>query len=535
MYWVLLVALLSPSLSWGQTYSTLTMVRPVATGTAGTGLHANNRVYRAYQGIEYNIHADAVGGKWPYTYSLSNAPSGMTIEAGPCTVIGPSCTAGTITWTNPTATASNIVVTVTDALGTQVTGTWSITVSTTIGSGGFCFADAVSGNDTTGNGSLATPYQTLFKVYSSCGSNSIVYFRAGTYNFTGFTPTGSGDCFNTTTWSHGTHPSVLIGYPGETATINFEGSAGSDTGKCIRMSSPYMWFDNLTLDNVGSIGFKLDDRSSYGAVIRRITGLDLLLGHDGSNSAFFMWVRYDVGFSIYDTVQNSTFSGMSDASCALKIYSNHTAIYETSNYTDSIATEAVIALKNGATNYTVRGNTFQASNVPTAIGGNMDRGAVGDNTGGDVYHNLCLGSGTATGQGCITLVQNEVNPATTTQVYRNTFLGRVLFTNADTGDGPYRFYDNVILNADNVGGSCPQYFYCVSVTDYTVLVDNGDNVKGANDGSIANATTGALVGSYRTTYLGVAGYELAAAAGASSPNGFEMRGGFRWNGGVIWR
>ena len=57
------------------------IARPVGFGAAGTGLDASNRVYRAYPGIAYQIHADAVGGHWPYTYTLSGAPAGMTLPS----------------------------------------------------------------------------------------------------------------------------------------------------------------------------------------------------------------------------------------------------------------------------------------------------------------------------------------------------------------------------------------------------------------------------------------------------------------------
>ena len=535
MIYVLLLALLFPSGSFAQTYSTLTMVRPVATGAAGTGLHANNRVYRAYSGITYQIHADAIGGKWPYTYSLSNAPAGMSIVAGPCTDIGPTgCTAGTITWTNPTSTASNITVTVTDALGTQVTGTWSITVSTTIGSGGFCFVDATNGNDTTGNGSLATPYQTLFKVYSSCDMNSVVYFRAGTYNFTGFTPTGSGDCFNTTAWSTtNSKPTMFIGYPGETVTIDFEGTAGSQTGKCIRASSPYMWFENFRMDNVGSIGFKLDNRSLYGVVIRNVTGLETLSGADGSNSGFFFWVKYATPRepSIFDTVQNSSFSNISASSCALKLYSTDRLIVENSNFANSVDAESVVAVKDGNTGFAIRANTFQ-SNIISGVGGNLDDGDGNIPTGGSIYHNLFLGSGTASNQGAID-TKSRIDPMIAFEVYRNTFIGgQVNLVNLFSTDGVWTLRNNVIVNATVLGGSCPDRIVCGLVDwagpyDYTRLDVNSSNVRGANNGTIANATTGALVGSYRTTYLGVAGYELSTVVGSSITGSVGFTGSVR--------
>lgn len=536
MYWVLLVAMLSPSLSWGQTYSTLTMVRPIATGTAGSGLNANNRIYRAYTGLTYKIHADAIGGKWPYTYALSNAPSGMTIEAGPCTTIGTSCTAGTITWANPTTTASNITVTITDSLGAQVSGTWSVTVGTS----GFCFVDAVSGNDAN-TGTAASPWQTLDAARTGCGANSIMYLRAGTYNTSALTGTvdgGSAGYRKKSGWSESSRPVIWIGYPGDARPVIEFGATGLNEVEMIDFTGSNIWVEGIKVQNIGCIGFRSLRNSNYGLVVRDVIGQSINDGYDSGNCSFFMWQsQYDPSgaHSYYDTVQLSSFIDANGGDCALKIYSVRWGLFETNAISDSQTAEGAIALKAEVPDYTVRANTC-ASDVLTCIGGNMNRNASHGTfqTGGEVLHNLCLGSGTASAEGCITLVEAEVNPATLTQVYRNTFIGRVLFTNADTGDGPYRFYDNVILNADNVGGSCPQYYYCVSVTDYTVLVDNGDNVKGANDGTIANATTGALVGSYRTTYLGVAGYELAAAA-ATTNGAIDLRGGVRWNGGVIWR
>lgn len=43
-----------PSRGQAQVYRPLQMVRPVPVGPAGMGLDANNRIYRAYPGIEYN-------------------------------------------------------------------------------------------------------------------------------------------------------------------------------------------------------------------------------------------------------------------------------------------------------------------------------------------------------------------------------------------------------------------------------------------------------------------------------------------------
>src|SRR5687767_12569806 len=84
------------------------------------GMSANNRIFRAYPGLEYNIRAAVVGGVYPFQYSLSGAPTGMTIDAA----------TGEIRWPTPQSNASNITLTVRDSAGATRSATWSITVTT---------------------------------------------------------------------------------------------------------------------------------------------------------------------------------------------------------------------------------------------------------------------------------------------------------------------------------------------------------------------------------------------------------------------
>ena len=75
----------------------LELISPRAVGTSpSSGLAAmpsGHRIFKAYPGLEYNIRAVVIGGAYPFTFALSNAPSGMSINAD-----------GTITWPNPTGT-----------------------------------------------------------------------------------------------------------------------------------------------------------------------------------------------------------------------------------------------------------------------------------------------------------------------------------------------------------------------------------------------------------------------------------------------
>jgi hypothetical protein len=528
MIWLILLILYLPSAVWAQSYETMQMLRPVAVGAAGTGLDAENRVYRAYTGIEYNIHADARGGKWPYTYSLSNAPAGMTIEAGPCTTIGPTCTAGTITWPSPTGTASNIVVRVTDSLGSYVEGTWTVTSSTTIGADGFCFVDV---NNAAGgrNGSLANPYNSLLEVYNSCGARSILYLRGGTYlptvDLVSVCSDGSPAEYGCiSTWSEASRPIIWIGYPGETAIIDFQ-SDGTNVAGLISTSGQNTWIDNLELTNIGNMAFRFNIRNGYGAVVRRITAHDLRDGNESNNSAFFMWTgAASPDQSYWDTVQNSTFTtvggdggGATDNSAMLKTYGIMRAVIETSSFDDSSFPEGVIALKSSSNMVTVRANTCGiTTSVNSCVGGNMSMDTTDNNpTGGEIYHNLFKAAGTSADppEGTLVMADGYVDQVDPFAVYRNTLIGRLAFVqnSISTTCGPYTFYDNVIVNGGGEGGSCPLRANCLiesGTPNYSQWVDNGDNVMGANDGSIANSTTGELVGASRTTYLGVAGFEL---------------------------
>jgi hypothetical protein len=326
------------------------------------------------------------------------------------------------------------------------------------------------------------------------------------------------------TFAESARPNIWIGYPGETAIIDFE-SDGTNVAVYINSSGANTWVDNLTLQNIGNHGWRFNIRNSYGIVARRITASDLMDGEDSNNSAFFMWTGAAYpDQSYFDTVQNSTFRDVygdgsgTDGGCALKLYGIQFGVLETSTYNGSAFEEGIIAPKSGITRTTIRANICGTdSAVRTCIGANMNTDSNSEPlsaTGLEIYHNLLKSNASDINDGTITLVQAFINDTFDFSIYRNTLIGQLLFKHyaAMTGSGNYYFYDNVIANTGDTGGSCPLHATCVLAGgswDYSHWVDNGDNLLSEDDGSIANSTTGALVGSYRTTYLGVAGFELA--------------------------
>src|SRR5688500_14569760 len=121
-----------------QDHYALEFLRPLPVGAAGIGLDPDNRLFRAYAGLTYTFRAEVIGGDFPYTFSLSGAPAGMTVDQGPCHAPGLNCNAGTVTWVNPTSTDNSITIEACDRDGDCVSRTWGVTVATTAcGPGGF--------------------------------------------------------------------------------------------------------------------------------------------------------------------------------------------------------------------------------------------------------------------------------------------------------------------------------------------------------------------------------------------------------------
>ena len=511
----------------------LTLARPLATGAAGSGWDADNRIYRAYQGIQYQFRVQVSGGCWPYTFALSGQPTGMTVSnAGAGETCGIAETGlthvdcGVIAWPDPQATDASITLTVTDADSTQVTATWGVTVSTTAcgSDDGWCFIDSVNGNDTTGDGSLSTPWASIQKVWDTVSADSnVLYFRTGTYGVTGMTQTQPGDCFQQVAWNEATRPVAWLAYPGETATIDFNWDAGGTNAPCMEFVGANIWLEGLSVIDVRSIGWQFNVRSSdYGAYVWRMTFDGLTGGVDGSNSAFVMWSSNDNG-SYFDYVGEVTASGVTVDACVLKLYGVNRLVLEDFDISDNAPSEGAIALKNNQVDFDIRGIKC-AADVTTCIGGNMNESTSGA-TSGDMHHNLVLGAGTGLSDGTITYGVAKVASVGAMRFYRNTLIGKVNIQDLVTADGPGSFGRNVIENAGGSGSPtvCADLrATCANISDSTRIVDNGDNLVGA---SLVDAG-GALEGANRTTYLGTRGYELGTggAASPSAPRRLRIRG-----------
>lgn len=474
----------------------LEILYPKAVAAAPTGLDSNNRCYFAYTGLEYSIRAAAIGGSYPYTWSLSNAPSGMTINAD----------TGVITWVNPTSTASNIQVTCTDSESTAVSETYSITVGTS----GWNFVDAVSGNDTTGTGAIGAPWQTLGKVHASSAANSRTYFRAGTYTLAGITATNADDINGEerVEFSGSARSAIWLAYPGDARpVIDYEYSGTGypyNTGASvprIRISGTAIYVSGMRFVNSMTMAFQVSRSSNRGAYFWNNQFDNTGPGLDGGNSGFIMWMATyggggTPGTQCYgDVVIGNTFNdidavGTNGGNSVLKMYSMVKPLFYDNDITNTTASTEAFAYKADVSQFTIRGNRF-SSIGNTAISGNMDSHNTGEETYGEVCYNYVADATTS----CLDIGNAKVDPFIgQVDVYRNTFVGPIRIENVLTADGPYNLFHNVIQNAD--GAQSPwAYIQETSITDASrvVLTDNTTGASGVVDGS-GNLVNTALVG-----------------------------------------
>ena len=469
------------------------------------GMSANNRIFRAYPGVEYNIRAAVVGGVYPFRYSLSNAPTGMTINPD----------TGEIRWPNPQAAASNITLTVQDSVGASRTASWSITVTTS----GFRFLDAVNGRNAANNGcssscgtgTQSNPWRTLEDLALNDTVSDITYFMSGTYDVRE-TPSSvrSGRVIFSDRPESTVPGSVMwLAWPGQSPRIDFGYRAGVTDGHTVRLNGASVYVDGLEGINIWHIGFQFEPSGTYrGGTFRRLRMHELGPGGDGTNSAYIMSVSTYPYVSYGMVIQDSSFYDLritdSDAAVTLKIYSQLKPLIEnTTQYNGIKATE----LKADVRQFTVRANTFY-NLTGAAIGGNM-HGCVGcssgsdtNTTGGEILFNNVRSTEA--------LELNQDGQAIRTHIHRNTFNGRVMVMRTDSTDGPFYFSNNVIVNNDSgiPAGSHINHF---EVDASRVVISN--NLVGNTSANIVDATN-KLTTAY-AQYRGTHGYELG--SGSSTP------------------
>ena len=464
----------------------LELVSPRAVGSlpstdAGTPpMLAGHRAFKAYPGVEYNVRAVVIGGSFPYVFSLSGAPQGMTID---------ECT-GEIRWPLPSGTTAEPTLTVTDAEGNTASSPWTIDV----GEAGFRFVDAENGSDQN-DGTLGSPWQTVAAVLGST-AGEVVYFREGTYATAGL-PVDGDD-----TWArvevNAQETSVQwIAYPGESPTIDNGYQSAAVTGQFFRFSGDDVqpvYVDGFEVINGYDKGFQLGSWTDY-TTFRRLDIHGIAQVIDGSNSAGIMTLSSYEDAGLYGAYQDNDFHD--NAPGGIKQYSQEKLLWEDNLFRDSGGGPD---LKADVRRFEVRNCTFQNEITATCgLFGNMNYGIEdtenGSDASGEIRYNLMLCSG-GTAQEV-----NQDSMAERIDLYRNTFIGDVFVRAADDEDGPFNFSRNVIVN--EATGTDHISFYESTSEDVVTYFENlsGSAAEGLVDES------GLLTGA-SSVYRGSRGHEI---------------------------
>jgi len=421
------------------------IVRPAA------GIGEHDRIYKAYPGITYTTETVVFGGTYPFSYSLSNEPVGMTIDED----------TGKIAWTNPQSAANNIQVTVTDAEGNVDSATWSIAVGTS----GFYFVDADAGDG--GDGSYENPWNSISDFYlgwsDTTYQDAIIYFYTGTYAMPYAQNHGTEHSsyridFNSR------HPVALLEYPGETVTIDMD------------QGNPCMFY--VTRDNFYIDGITMNDCYSHCVLVPTGTVVDYLtffncgftdMTGSGDNIAAITYYgdgpiqnsapSTDSGFSLYPVVQGCNFNNiMATGISAICDYGTKYLVLHDNIVTD-VSSYAGFTFKSSNTHTMVRANIFDNAANAVRIMAQYYASNI------DISFNNFIDSNIQVGQ-----YSGNGGPENI-HIYRNTIDGSFNLEQINDDDGPIYILNNIIVNSNPDDHIRDTEHYSVTA-DKTVLSDN---------------------------------------------------------------
>lgn len=443
------------------------------------GLTTANRYYKAYPGLVYDVDVAAIGGTYPYTYSLANAPSGMTINA----------TTGRITWPSPTEQANPypVSVTVRDSAGATASVSWSILVTTS----GFRFVDAVNGRRASegGDGSRANPWRSIAdwygNKYDTSSRGAFLYFRSGTYR-TADAPIEDGIRM---AMAGSNKPLVWLAYPGESPVIDT-----TNSHICIYTGSSNAYFDGFAIQNFNTnFGIRIDSNGND-VVFRnnRFSNLAAGWGGTGTNASALMIAN---GGSVgrYWSILNNQFQGVHDVGYGILGYLTNRTLVQGNQFSDfTVSQSKAIGPKAANSMWFIRDNRI---NISAGQGIWVDTYQSGSETTRDIeisYNLVKVGSGHALWIGQEPATYGEITSL------RNSYIGaRAVVDNLTSSNGPVSFRRDVIVNDTSAANKI--------TTSGNVVTS--ELLTGSTSAGIVNSA-GDLAGSY-VQYVGTRGYQRA--------------------------
>lgn len=446
------------------------------------GLDTTNRFYKAYPGLEYNVRMGAIGGKYPFTYALTTAPSGMSINSS----------TGEITWPTPSesVTPYDVTATVTDRDNTTETVSWTVLVTTA----GFFFVDSVNGSKRSdgGTGTIDNPWKLTQDMYWEADPGDFVYWRSGDYYMDPPLHDNGNDGMRIVVKGM-ERANVWLGFPGETKPVFHQ-----DIAHFWFYKGGYsLWLDGLDFRSDGnerSMGINVSS-GKENVVIRRNNFSGITGGEAGGNNALLFFRKQAAGNRF--VVQDNEFSDV-DMGYGILNYRTSNVLIE-DNYFHDIGVgntgSHAVGMKVQSNRWDVRANLFR------------------DNSGYSIWEYYGSASSRLSGNNEISFNRIEAGGGVLgvnmrydkegfpVHVHRNTILDRASQGKVTPDNGDFYWKNNVIVddsgNIDNIARgtvTAPERF----------IVE--DNLTGTTAEGIVDAQ-GNLTAEY-AEFIGTHGHQL---------------------------
>jgi len=461
-------------------------IKPAGTGEPAISEH--NRIFSAYPGIEYNIRPAVLGGEYPFSFKLENAPAGMIINA----------TTGEISWPVPQESSGVIKLTAEDSEGSVVSTTWEVALTTN----GFIFVDSnYSGIET---GAINQPYSSIENMLNANAPvTDIVYFKSGSYSLPIFLPAyhlGQGcNLFP----GIGGRPHIWIGHPGHTVTIDMQDHYLEFLANAGQASQYY--FDSLIFTNMTDFGIRNDSSNNY-LTVRRCDfgGITNSTPDYNRNQGIIHTIRELLGH--YVVIQDNKFHDFHNTAAIGNTYHLTKILIEDNeiyNQTlDVLGFSNAFGLKEAVSYAFIRHN--KAYNFS---GGSIMANAYNDVH--DVEFSFNYFDALATDDRL-----NYMGTSTNIHWHRNTLrIGLIFQEIVDASDGPFYLSNNVIINDNSTSYTDIDhisYHYTCDMSGATPFattrVIQNNNLKGFIGDNIIDQN-GNLTQDY-SSYLGTHGWQI---------------------------
>lgn len=455
----------------------LEIINIKSAGSGAPAISSDNRIFKAYPGIEYNVRVAVIGGLYPFRYALSNAPEGMRINSS----------TGEITWPNPQSDASNIRVTVTDAENSIANATWSIDVVTS----GFLFVD--SGYSGSEAGSISAPYNTISDILAlgSAFKDYIVYFRKGNYTLPAYNGV-------VTEWDKargcylgfdGGRPHKWIGFPGETVNINMDGHRLEFSASMNNDA----YFDSLQFTNMVGYGMIAASGVDY-FTVRRCDFSGIYAPMNVNGNWGIIYHNHSGGTGQIKIFQDNKFHDYRGAAAIGSLYNSTKILIEDCDFFDQYegaggGIKTAIAPKVELSYVFIRHNRFYNIHYGYAIGHATNSCLINSD---DIEISFNLFN--------LPRAHNAFNTHGSTgrlYYYRNTTMGEIYIQNS----GPFTLAKNIIQNSSGSIGLPSASF------------EELDNIKGTSGIVDSN---GFVTSDYQHL-IGTHGWQVVGEAGSTSP------------------